>query len=281
MFVKGMKYEIRSVARIVLPMLIIFLCAAMLLSLGFVLDGRVFHFSENASQSDSMLSSLFLLVEISLGAGMVLLIAVINITVYILIIYRFYVSFFTDEGYLTFTLPLTVDCHLMIKIASMFFWGIISVIVTLIGGLTVLGGLCVGYADFGEEIAASISGLLRVMVSMITQSDGLVSAQFIFLSILAFLSFVFQSLLMYLAVALGCMLFKKHKLIGSVLGIYIVNRIYSFIFTMSMLISSEISMRSEISHLIALGFMIVVASVGIIGTYIGMRYILQKKLNLE
>ena len=276
-----MKYEIRSVARIVLPMLIIFLCAAMLLSLGFVLDGRVFHFSENASQSDSMLSSLFLLVEISLGAGMVLLIAVINITVYILIIYRFYVSFFTDEGYLTFTLPLTVDCHLMIKIASMFFWGIISVIVTLIGGLTVLGGLCVGYADFGEEIAASISGLLRVMVSMITQSDGLVSAQFIFLSILAFLSFVFQSLLMYLAVALGCMLFKKHKLIGSVLGIYIVNRIYSFIFTMSMLISSEISMRSEISHLIALGFMIVVASVGIIGTYIGMRYILQKKLNLE
>lgn len=281
MFVKGMKYEIRSVARIVLPMLIIFLCAAMLLSLGFVLDGRVFHFSENVSQSDSMLSSLFLLAEISLGAGMVLLIAVINITVYILIIYRFYVSFFTDEGYLTFTLPLTVDCHLMIKIASMFFWGIISVIVTLIGGLTVLGGLCVGYADFGEEIAASISGLLRVMVSMITQSDGLVSAQFIFLSILAFLSFVFQSLLMYLTVALGCMLFKKHKLIGSVLGIYIVNRIYSFIFTMSMLISSEISMRSEISHLIALGFMIVVASVGIIGTYIGMRYILQKKLNLE
>ena len=33
MFVKGMKYEIRSVARIVLPMLIIFLCASMIMSL--------------------------------------------------------------------------------------------------------------------------------------------------------------------------------------------------------------------------------------------------------
>ena len=148
MFVKGMKYELRSVSRIVLPMLIIFLCAAMLMSLSFMLDGRILGFSEKAEESDSLLSSLFYLAETALVGGTILLVVVINITVYILIVYRFYVSFFTDEGYLTFTLPLTIDCHLAIKIASMFFWMAASLITTLIGGIIILGGLIIGYADF-------------------------------------------------------------------------------------------------------------------------------------
>ena len=278
MFVKGMKYEIRSVARIVLPMLIIFLCAAMLMSLGFMLDGRVLHFSEKASEGDSLLSSLFVMAEMALVMGTFLLVVVINITVYILIVYRFYTSFFTDEGYLTFTLPLTIDCHLMIKIVSMFFWTVISAVTTLVGGVIIFGGLHVGYGEFSEGVSIGISELLR---SIFAQSESYAGAQVV-LSILALLmSLIFQSMLIYLAVALGCMLFKKHRLVGSVISIYAVNRIYSFIFTISMLISSEIGMTSAVAYLITMGFMIAVASAGIVGAYMGMRYILQKKLNLE
>ena len=278
MFVKGMKYEIRSVARIVLPMLIIFLCAAMLMSLGCMLDGRVLHLSEKASEGDSLLSAIYSMAEAALVMGTFLLVAVINITVYILIVYRFYTSFFTDEGYLTFTLPLTVDCHLMIKIASMFFWAITSIVTTLVGGLIIFGGLYVGYSDFSEEISIDFSEMLQ---SIFAQSESFVGAQVV-LSILALLmSLIFQSMLIYLAVALGCMLFKKHRLVGSVISIYAVNRIYSFIFTVSMLISSEIGMTSAVAYLITMGFMIAVASAGIVGAYMGMRYILQKKLNLE
>ena len=278
MFVKGMKYEIRSVARIVLPMLIIFLCVAMLMSLGFMLDGRVLHFSEEAAEGDSLISALFVMAEMALVMGTILLVVVINITVYILIVYRFYTSFFTDEGYLTFTLPLTVDCHLMIKIASMFFWAVVSAVTTLVGGVIIFGGLHVGYGVFSEGVSIDISELLR---SIFAQSESYAGAQVV-LSILALLmSLIFQSMLIYLAVALGCMLFKKHRLVGSVISIYAVNRIYSFIFTVSMLISSEISMASEIAYLVTMGFMIVVASAGIVGSYMGMRYILQKKLNLE
>ena len=160
MFVKGMKYEIRSVSRIVLPMLIIFLCAAMLMSLSFMLDGRIFGFSAKAAESDSLLSSLFFLGESALIGGTVLLVIVINITSYILIVYRFYSSFFTDEGYLTFTLPLTVDCHLAIKIASMFFWMAASLITTLVGGIIILGGLIIGYADFRAGISIDFAEIL-------------------------------------------------------------------------------------------------------------------------
>lgn len=281
MFVKGMKYELRSVSRIVLPMLIIFLCAAMLMSLSFMLDGRILGFSEKAEESDSLLSSLFYLAETALVGGTILLVVVINITVYILIVYRFYVSFFTDEGYLTFTLPLTIDCHLAIKIASMFFWMAASLITTLIGGIIILGGLIIGYADFRTGISIDFAEALKSFFTMFTQSDNYIGAQAV-LSIAAFLSsLVLQSMLIYLAIALGCMLFKKHRLVGSVISIYAINQVYSFIFTMSMLICSEIGMISEITYMVTMGFMTVLAVAGIVGAYIGMRYILQKKLNLE
>ena len=281
MFVKGMKYELRSVSRIVLPMLIIFLCAAMLMSLSFMLDGRILGFSEKAEESNSLLSSLFYLAETALVGGTILLVVVINITVYILIVYRFYVSFFTDEGYLTFTLPLTIDCHLAIKIASMFFWMAASLITTLIGGIIILGGLIIGYADFRTGISIDFAEALKSFFTMFTQSDNYIGAQAV-LSIAAFLSsLVLQSMLIYLAIALGCMLFKKHRLVGSVISIYAINQVYSFIFTMSMLICSEIGMISEITYMVTMGFMTVLAVAGIVGAYIGMRYILQKKLNLE
>ena len=45
MFIKGLKYEFRAVARIVMPMLIVLLAVAFLMSASLVLDGRVFHFS--------------------------------------------------------------------------------------------------------------------------------------------------------------------------------------------------------------------------------------------
>ena len=209
------------------------------------------------------------------------LVVVINITVYILIVYRFYVSFFTDEGYLTFTLPLTIDCHLAIKIASMFFWMAASLITTLIGGIIILGGLIIGYADFRTGISIDFAEALKSFFTMFTQSDNYIGAQAV-LSIAAFLSsLVLQSMLIYLAIALGCMLFKKHRLVGSVISIYAINQVYSFIFTMSMLICSEIGMISEITYMVTMGFMTVLAVAGIVGAYIGMRYILQKKLNLE
>jgi hypothetical protein len=50
---------------------------------------------------------------------------------------------------------------------------------------------------------------------------------------------------------------------------------------MSLLIFSEIGMVSEVAYMVSMGFMTVLAIAGIVGAYIGMRYILQKKLNLE
>lgn len=281
MFVKGMKYEIRSVARIVLPMLIIFLCASMIMSLGFMLDGRVFGFTDVAEDSETIWAVLFTLAEALVGIGLALLMAAINIAVYVLIIHRFYVSFFTDEGYLTFTLPLTVDCHLMIKIVSMFFWNIISVLVTVLGGLIIFGGLYVGYTDEAKEILSELPYVFELLWTGLLQTSDHIVAQ-IAVGVLALLvTTVFQSLLIYFSICLGCMLFKKHRLLGAIVGIFGVNSIYSFISTMGSYLLTAFSLVSQVAYWVTVGFSIVLTAVGIAAVYIGMRYILQKKLNLD
>ncbi len=281
MFVKGMKYEIRAVARIVLPMLIIFLCAAMIMSLGFMLDGRVFGFTEKAEESGTVLAVLFALAEVLLGMGLLLLMIAINIAVYVLIIHRFYVSFFTDEGYLTFTLPVSVNCHLMVKIASMFFWNIASLIVTVLGGLIIFGGLYVGYTEEAKVILSEFPYVFEMFWASMTQMIDHVGAQIVLGGLALLVTTVFQSLLIYFSICLGCMLFKKHRLLGAIAGIFGVNAIYSFVSTIGSYLLTFVSLMSEIAYLVTMGFTVVLTVVGIIAVYIGMRYILQKKLNLD
>ena len=281
MFVKGMKYEIRAVARIVFPMLVIFLCAAMIMSLGFMLDGRVFGFTEKAEESGTVLSVLFALAEGLVGVGLLLLMAVINVAVYVLIIHRFYVSFFTDEGYLTFTLPVTIDCHLAIKIVSMFFWNLVALIVTLLGGLIVFGGLYVGYTEEAKIILSEISFVFEMLGTGLTQIFDHVGVQIVFGGLALLVTTVFQSLLIYFSISLGCMIFKKHRLLGAIVGIFGINAIYSFVSTIISYLLTFVSLVSEVAYLVTMGFTIVLTVVGIIAVYIGMRYILQKKLNLD
>ena len=281
MFVKGMKYELRSVARIVVPMLIMFLCVTMIMSLGFMLDGRVFHFTEKAEGSDNLFAVLFVLAEALLAFGVMILIIVINVADYVLIVYRFYVSFFTDEGYLTFTLPVSINCHLMVKIASMFFWSLATLLVTMLGGLIVFGGVSVGYPEAVENSLSEFSYFFDMIWVSLTPAYQYIGAQIAVGGLTLLATGIFQSLLVYFAVCLGCMLFKKHRLLGAIVGIFGVNAIYSFVSTIGSYILTFFSVVSEIAYLVTMGFTFVLTVAGIIGVYVAMRYILQKKLNLD
>jgi hypothetical protein len=281
MFVKGMKYEIRSVARIVLPMLIVFLCAAMIMSAGFILDGRVLGFTEKAEEGNAVLAALFTIAEVLIGIGLFVLMIAINIAVYVLIIYRFYASFFTDEGYLTFTLPITIDCHLMIKIASMFFWNLVSVVVTALGGLIILGGVAIGYTEEFKVIFSEFPEVFEMLWMSLRQSVDYLGAQIVIGGLALLVTTIFQSLLIYFSIALGCMLFKKHRLLGGILSIFVVNGVYSTVTSIGSYILTYFSIMSEIAFLVMMGFTIVLTVVGIIAMYMGMRHILQKKLNLD
>ena len=224
MFVKGMKYEFRAIARVVLPMFIVFLCISMLMSLGFMLDGRVFHFTQ--SEENEVLAILFGLAEGLIGIGLFLLMVAINVAAYVMIIYRFYVSFFTDEGYLTFTLPLTVDCHLMIKIVSMFLWSLLSIAVTFVGLLILFGGASIGYPEMMQVLVSDVQYGFVILWDALKMSFG---GSMIWLWIVSLIAtVVFQGLLLYFSIALGCMIFRKNRLLGAILSVFCIDGIYSF-----------------------------------------------------
>lgn len=280
MFVKGMKYEIRSVARIVLPMLIVLLCAAMLMSLGFMLDGRVFGFTRG-TQTNETAEELFALTEALLGMGLVFLMVAINISVFVLVIRRFYVSFFTDEGYLTFTLPVSMDCHLMVKIVSMFFWNFVSLIATLLAGLIIFGGLAVGYSEQMEGFFSNLSAMFRLIwnwVGVLTDHPG---EQMVVAGVSALFHSIFQSLLLYFSITLGAMLFKKHRMLGAIICVFVIDNAFSVVLTIGSSLLQTFGIVSEWAYLIVSGFNVLLTVAAILALYYGMRYILQKKLNLD
>ena len=277
MFIKGMKYEFRSIARIVLPMFIVFLCASMIMSVGFMLDGRVFHFTQ--AEENDVLPILFGLAEVLIGLGLFLLMAAINIAVYVMIIYRFYVSFFTDEGYLTFTLPLTIDCHLMIKIVSMFLWNILSAIVTLIGILIIFGGVSIGYTEAMKEFMPEMQYVFEMLwISLKTEFGGL---QIFLWMASVIVAAVFQSILLYFSIALGCMIFRKNRLLGAIISVFCIDGIYSMFTSFGSSLLMTFGMMSQMSFMVVSIIAIVISVIGIIGLYCAMKYILERKLNLD
>ena len=113
------------------------------------------------------------------------------------------------------------------------------------------------------------------------QSVDFVGAQIVFGGLALIVTAIFQSLLIYFSIALGCMLFKKHRLLGGILSIFVISSVYSTISSIGSYILTYFSVMSEIVFLVLMGFVIALTVVGIIAMYLGMRYILQKKLNLD
>ncbi len=277
MFIKGMKYEFRAIARVLIPMFIVFLCASMLLSFGYMLDGRVFHFSEK--EGNDVLASISSAAEALIGLGLFFLFIAINVVTFVMIVRRFYVSFFTDEGYLTFTLPLTMDCHLMIKIVSMLIWSILSLIVTLIGFLIIFGGIAVGYTDILKEILPDVQYVFEMI--WINLKTTLSASQIFLQIILLIVNFVFQSILLYFSITIGCMIFKKHRLGGAILCVFCIDGIHSFLSNLGSSLLIAFGIVSKTAALLASITGIVISIIGIIALYCAMKYILERKLNLE
>ena len=269
-----MKYEFRAVARIILPMFIVFLCAAMIMSLGFMLDGRVFHLLE--SEGNEVLSSLAIIAVFIFSSGLLFLMLAINTAVFVIIVYRFYVSFFTDEGYLTFTLPMTVDCHLAIKIVSFFLWSLLSWITTFVGLFIILGGVAFGYPQVFQEIISKIPSIIWDIFTSI-YSPSLIWVGIISLAMIS----IFQSFLLYFSISLGCMIFKKNRLLGAIISVFAIDTIFSIVISFGSSMVSIFTVISETAAIISYIIGIVFAVIGIIASYCATKYILERKLNLD
>ena len=117
MFGKSLKYEFKAVSRKIVPLFITEIVISVLIGITFIIDGRVLA-SVSEDKNSSEVGRIVDLMQGIFAIGLFMMILVLSIAVFVMMIKRFYSSFFTDEGYLTFTLPVSIDCHLITKIVS-------------------------------------------------------------------------------------------------------------------------------------------------------------------
>ena len=209
----------------------------------------------------------------------------IVILAYILVFTRFYRNFFTDEGYLTFTLPVGRHQLLNAKLISG-----TSMLAATIAVLfpSILLMLAIGFAPyvFTPEFFQEIGEALSAMWETVGAWSILYAAELILLGLLTCL---FGVLSMSVCITLASLLVKKAKVITAIAIYYGANSILSFVMQLLQLfgLPALVDLLAGTSEAAAPGIIALLLFGGIcfVAIFCGLLYLLQyrmldRKLNL-
>lgn len=189
------------------------------------------------------------------------------------VIWRFYKSRFSDEGYLTFTLPVNHHQLLLSSILNSLFGVVLVFLAAAAAVVLSCILLLMGFPmDFWPEAAGAVG---RAFGTLMESMEGNWP---IFWEILGtmLLSGLHQIVVLMLAVTIGAMIAKKYKLLAAV-GAYYLIGLVQVIVQMAVMANSFLS--ENIGTLFA-GFNWI-ALLTILGGYWLMYYLTSRKLNLN
>jgi hypothetical protein len=215
-----------------------------------------------------------------LTIGMFMLSAAYMAAVGILLVYRFYKRLYSDEGYLTFTLPATTHQILLSSLVSNAIWALMAVAVEVICiGLLFYPMIRMTLGLAGEVMEFAWKEAFSVMGESFNES-------YVVAYILALLSGAVSSLVLpLLSITIGSLVAKKHKLlagIGVYLGLNAVLSTFSGIISIVINIGTLTGSQAN-AEVVSIVTMIIsaVLYMGIaVGGYFLMHHFADKKLNL-
>lgn len=207
-----------------------------------------------------------------------MLFSAIEFGVLFLVAIRFYRNLFTDEGYLTWTLPATPIQQLGAKIISGSSWYILSTLVGSAGLLILVTGknTLAAYAKVADEIETTLgmsvpyyAGCL-LLLTLFCSAGGVI--------------------LLYLSIAIG-QLFPGHRVLCSIVTYFCITTVTQIVTLLLMFIfdvfpsfgapnvrtGAEASAYILTIFKISTGISLLTAIVG----YLAVRYIMNKKVNLS
>lgn len=271
MLTKLIKYDFKSLNRYLIAIHIMLLIVAVLGRFTFV--GRLMKEPYYQISDAGM---------IVIGIGIFLFIIIFMVAVFgtlILVGIHFYKNLFSDEGYLTHTLPVSRGQLLAAKTISGSIWIFIDEVLLILSGVILImtRPLIEVYVEHKDEI----KGVLGVPKSM-----GCVKFVLLLLLILV-ISAVTNALTLYVSIVLG-QLFANHRVLGAVVAYFCVNTVVSIL---SGLIGSAIGFSALVDgaaafdlysfyvrlFVMAIGMELVLGVVFYIVTYVLMK----RKLNLN
>lgn len=278
---KLFKYDFRSIARLNLPATILVAAMTAMGAVAMRLMANV------VSEMDTT----FVTVAAMIGLVIITFTAILGILAYLIICFisvyaRFYKNFFTDEGYLTFTLPVKTHTLVISKLLAGFLWEIITIVIT---GAMIMTMVFIGTASSGKFINIE---LFKSFVHFLRESFETITSFPIFtLSVIT--QWLTRELLIFLAITIGSTVAKKQKILASVGFYFALNsglQIASTVITMiaglgfgssygtNALLSGTLGEGAVVSFV--LGIVSLFYTVVIVAEYIIINSIIKKKLNL-
>ena len=288
---KLIKHDFKSLSRLLLPVQTVILGAT-------IIATAMFSFNIKSGQSSILTGTgLDILRIISIFMAVLMLMAIIaaSVLVAFIIFYRFYKSFMSDEGYLTFTLPVKPSELLWSKLICAVLWILISSVVIFISlNIFILfgtSGTSFVNLAFYKGAAVFISETCHMYGS------GLVLPIIEFI-LMVFVSMVYTILHVYLALIIGGAVARKHKLAAGIGFYFVINIIVGILssilqFAMMPRMAASLStmegqleggqvLTALISQmqpyvLLSLGMSLVLSVV----FFIASNYLIKNKLNLD
>lgn len=214
MLKKCLKYDFKSVFRLWWILAVSMLGAA-------VISGLGIRFFSQCSVSNNVPDGLYVLSSFVMFGSMFCMIAMImGMTVsFILVFWRMYTHFYTDQGYLTFTLPVKRSTLYLSKVIMGTLLQAATILVLIVGVLFIVlvappteSGQFLINTEVITAIGQALAGLWDICGGWLLLWVPTVLA-------ILFLLGLFQSGLIYLCITIGAVVAKKHKLIAAI-GIY-------------------------------------------------------------
>ena len=273
---KLLKHDMRAQMRVILPVTICVMISAILctgaLRLAFVLSD----ITAEPEGFAAVLSTIFMSWVVLFVILNVFILLVYPTIALISIVVHFYRNLYTDEGYLTFTLPVKTRSILTSKFISGMIWQLVSYIV-----LIALGAFILIFGTSPEHIV-NLSGIRSFfdVVGMILGEYGWLAFTYL-ISLLAGSFYGIAAL--YLAVTIGCVVAKKHRVLASIGVYYVINMIMSTMMSVvSFIIVAVATAMNEsaalyVSSIVSAAFSIVFTVAALLITV----YMMKNKLNLS
>ena len=178
--------------------------------------------------SDAAIRIFFLLGAMLCIFGIMAYVIGVSITV----IVRYYTNFFTDEGYLTFTLPVKRHILFNSKLLNAFIWDILTGAVTVICVIIILAISPENAENECNALTMIIREIPEVFpyISMILEQIWGWAIAYSVVAVLAFLaSYVFKTVAIYCCITVGCVIVKKHKVLAAVGILYLGSSLLSML----------------------------------------------------
>lgn len=272
-----LKHEFKVTSRYFIPMFLALAAATLLLKLSLIFsEGSIF-------VSMELMSFIHFIQGLFIMAYVLVILGIAFLSIFLLI-RRFYVNMFGDEGYLTHTLPVTggqlLNCKLICSITwifSLFPAGLLSFFV-LFAGTDIFTEAGYLFQTLSEEL-------------YILQTSGFHVGFILFeLIIAAIVSVISSFLSYYLAITLGQHFMGNHRLVGSIVFYFVLSIIssaISSIFSAGLELSANSWFTTTFTPAMAYRLILIVMAIAILISviqgliyYFLTRYLLTKKLNL-